>query len=440
MTAPLRVGLLGVGTVGQGVLRVLARNRQEIERRAGRPIVVTHAAARDADKPRDCDLSAVRFSTDAQAVVEADCDVVVELIGGIEPARRLVLDALARGRAVVCANKALIAQHGNEIFAAARKAGALFGFEAAVAGGIPIIKVLREGLAANRIDQVTGIINGTSNYILTQMAARGQAFAEALAEAQRLGYAEADPRFDVEGIDAAHKLAILAAIAFGMPLRFDAVATEGISGVAPQDIQLARELGYRIKPLALAKRIARAPEAAVELRVHPTLVPAEHLLAKTDGALNAVRVQGDAVGQTVYVGRGAGAEATASAVIADLIDVARWQGADPRHHVPALGFHPQALQHPRVASLEEIESAYYLRLRVADTPGVLRAITSILAELEISVEAILQKEPREHEDATLAIITSVVNERRCDQARSKMQSLPFVREPVTRLRVEHFDV
>jgi homoserine dehydrogenase len=438
MSATLRVGLLGLGTVGQGVLRVLARNREEIERRAGRSIIVTHAAARDAHKPRECDLSAVRFSTDAHSVLAADCEVLVELIGGIEPARSLVLEALARGRAVVSANKALVAEHGNEIFAAARKAGTLFGFEAAVAGGIPIIKVLREGLAANRIEQVTGIINGTSNYILTQMAVRGQSFAEALAEAQRLGYAEADPRLDVEGIDAAHKLAILAAIAFGMPLRFDAVATEGIGQIAPQDIQLAAELGYRIKPLALAKRHASAAQATVELRVHPTLVPADHLLAKTDGALNAVRVQGDAVGQTVYVGRGAGAEATASAVIADLIDIARWQGADPRHHVPALGFHAQALHHPRVARLSEIDSAYYLRLRVADTPGVLRALTSILAELEISVEAILQKEPREHEDATLAMITSVVNERRCDQALQKMESLPFVREPVTRLRVEHF--
>jgi homoserine dehydrogenase len=368
-------------------------------------------------------------------VVRADIDVVVELIGGIEPARGLILAALERGKAVVTANKALLAERGNEIIEAARARGAPLAYEAAVAGGIPIIKVLREGLAANRIDQLAGIINGTSNYILTQMSQRGIRFEQALAEAQKLGYAEADPSFDVEGVDAAHKLTILAAIAFGMPLRFDAVATEGISQVQPQDIQLAQELGYRIKSLGIAKD---GPQG-VELRVHPTLVPAEHLLAKTDGALNAICVHGNAVGQTVYVGRGAGGEATASAVIADLIDVARLQDCAAHHRVPYLGFQPEALRERRARSFAEIESAYYLRLRVADAPGVLRAITSILAELDISIEAILQKEPREEQDATLAIISSVIAEYRCDGALERMRQLPFVREGVARLRVEHFE-
>ncbi len=432
---PLKVGLIGLGTVGQGVVRVLRMNGDEIARRAGRAVVVTQASVRDANKKRDCELTGITLHGDPMAVVNSDVDVIVEVIGGISPARELILAAIARGKPVVTANKALLAERGNEIFAAARAKGVLVLFEAAVAGGIPIIKALREGLSANRIDSLAGIINGTSNYILTQMTAKGQSFAEALADAQKLGYAEADPTFDVEGIDAAHKLTILASIAFGMPLRFESVATEGLSKVQAQDIQLARELGYRIKSLGIAKRGARG----VELRVHPTLVRDDHLLAKTDGALNAIRVHGNAVGQTVYVGRGAGGDPTASALIADLVDVCRLAGADARHFVPALGFDTERLsEHPSLG-FADIESAYYLRLRVADEPGVLRAITSILAEADISIEAILQKEPRDVDDATLAIITSEIGERRCDLALARMRALPFVREDWTRLRVEHFD-
>ena len=433
--APFRVGLIGLGTVGQGVVRVLQRNAAEIAGRAGRPIVVTHASVRNATRSRDCDLTGIQLVSDPAEIVRADVDVVVELVGGISPARELVLSALEAGKPVVTANKALLAEKGNEILFAARKHGAQLAYEAAVGGGIPIIKALREGLAGNGIDSLAGIINGTCNYILTQMTVKGQSFADALKDAQKLGYAEADPTFDVEGIDAAHKLSILASIAFGMPLRFDAVATEGISKVTAQDIQLAQELGYRIKSLGIAKRGAQG----VELRVHPTLVPAEHLLAKTDGALNAIRVHGNAVGQTVYVGRGAGGDATASAVVADLIDVARLHGADPSHFVPYLGTRSEALKDQRVLAFSEIESAYYLRLRVADEPGVLRAITSILAESDISIEAILQKEPGENEDATLAIITSEIPEHRCNGALERMLNLPFVRPGASRLRVEHFE-
>lgn len=435
MSAPFKVGLIGLGTVGQGVVRVLQRNAAEIAGRAGRTIVVTHASVRNSTRTRDCDLTGVKLVSDPAEIVRADVDVVVELIGGISPARELVLAALEAGKPVVTANKALLAEKGNEILFTARKHGAQLAYEAAVGGGIPIIKALREGLAGNGIDSLAGIINGTCNYILTQMTLKGQSFADALHAAQKLGYAEADPTFDIEGIDAAHKLSILASIAFGMPLRFDAVATEGISQVTAQDIQLAQELGYRIKSLGIAKRGAQG----VELRVHPTLVPVEHLLAKTDGALNAIRVHGNAVGQTVYVGRGAGGDATASAVVADLIDVARLQGADPKHFVPYLGSRSEALKDQRVLAFSEIESAYYLRLRVADEPGVLRAITSILAESDISIEAILQKEPGENEDATLAIITSEIPEHRCNGALERMLKLPFVREGASRLRVEHFE-
>lgn len=433
-TKPLKVGVAGLGTVGQGVVRVLAKNAAEISARAGRPIVVTDVSVRS-KRELDCDLSGIKVHATPEAVAAADIDVFVELIGGIEPARTLILAAIARGLPVVTANKALIAEHGNEILAAARARGVLVAFEAAVAGGIPIIKSLREGLSANRIDALAGIINGTSNYILTQMSARGQSFADALKDAQKLGYAEADPTFDVEGIDAAHKLTILASIAFGMPLNFAAVATEGLSKIQSQDIQLARELGYRIKSLGIAKR----SERGVELRVHPTLIAEEHLLAKTDGALNAIRVHGNAVGQTVYVGRGAGGDPTASAVIADLVDVARLSGADARHFVPALGFVADALSEQPTLPVSAIDSAYYLRLKVADEPGVLRAITGVLAEADISIEAILQKEPEDNEDATLAIITSNVIESHFDAALAKLRGLPFVRADFTRLRVEHFE-
>lgn len=431
--SPLKVGIVGLGTVGQGVVRVLADNAEVIKARAGRPIVVTDVSVRTANAKRDCVLDGIRVHSTPEAVVAADVDVICELIGGTTLANDLIADALARGKSVVTANKALIAERGNALIADAQSRSLTLAFEAAVAGGIPIIKVLREGLTANAIDSLAGIINGTSNYILTQMTAKGQSFADALADAQKLGYAEADPTFDVEGIDAAHKLTILASIAFGTPLNFAAVATEGLSKVHSQDIQLARELGYRIKSLGIAKRSAHG----VELRVHPTLVPDDHLLAKTDGALNAVRVHGNAVGQTVYVGRGAGGEPTASAVIADLIDIARLNGAAPV--VPPLGFTAAGLSAQPALSIEAVESAFYLRLTVADEPGVLRALTSILAEADISIEAILQKEPEDAEDARIAIITSVVSGSRFDAALERIRALPFVRADMSRLRVEHFE-
>ncbi len=435
MNAPLKVGLIGLGSVGQGVVRVLKNNGEEIARRLGRPIVITHAAARDLKKKRDCNLNDITVTSDAMFIArDADVDVVVEVIGGFSPARELLLAAIARGKPVVTANKALLAEDGNRIFAAAREKGVMLAFEAAVGGGIPVIKAIREGLAANQIESVAGIINGTCNYILTQMAEREIDFAKALAEAQKLGYAEADPSFDIEGVDAAHKLTILAAIAFGMPLSFKQVATEGITEIRIQDISLARELGYRIKHLGIAKRTS----AGVELRTQPTLIPEERLLAKVDGVLNSVLIRGNAMGQVGLYGRGAGAEPTASAVVADLVDVARLLGAPAQHQVPALAFQPDQLRELKVTPLAEITSSFYLRLRVADTPGVLKGITSILAEFDISIEAILQKEPRE-DDATIAIITSQVTEQRFNDALTKLRALPFVREGLSRFRVEHFD-
>lgn len=433
MSDVLKLGLLGLGTVGQGVVRVLARNAEEIERRAGRPVRVVHASARDLSKARDCNLDGIRLSADAADVVaDPDVDVVVELIGGTTLARELVLKAVAAGKPVVTANKALIAEYGNELFEQARPQGTVIAYEAAVAGGIPIIKAVREGLAGNRVQELAGIINGTCNYILTQMRAHGVAFDSVLEEAQKLGYAEADPSFDVDGVDAAHKLTILASIAFGMPLAFDQVMIEGIREVSPQDISLAGEFGYIIKHLGIAKRVSEG----VELRVHPTLVPQEHLLARVDGVLNSVVVQGDAVGRTGYYGAGAGAEATASAVLADVIDVAR---SGPQAAVPPLAFQPEAITELKVLGREAIESAYYLRLTVADEPGVLKAITSILAERDISIEAILQKEPKHGADATVALLTSVTQEARFDAAVADMQALPFIRSALSRLRVEHIE-
>lgn len=435
MSGPVRVGLIGLGTVGQGVVSVLRENAAEIERRVGRPVIVTHASARDVSKPREVSLDGITLvSHPMQIAREADVDVVVEVIGGHTTAKEVILAALARGKPVVTANKALLAEEGNAIFGAALKAGVPVAFEASVAGGIPIIKAIREGLAGNRIESLAGIINGTCNYILTQMTVKGQPYAEALADAQKLGYAEADPTFDVEGVDAAHKLAILASIAFGMPLSFKGVACEGISTVTAQDITLANTLGYRIKLLGIAKR----SEAGAELRVHPTLIPDDHLLAKVDGVLNSVVVQGNAVGQIGFYGRGAGGKATASAVIADLVDVARSLGGDAKHQVPALAFQPDAVTVMPLLPIKQIESSYYLRLRVADEPGVLKALTGILAAHEISIEAILQKEPRGGEDATVALITSRVIEHRFDAAMAEMCALPFVREGASRLRVEHF--
>ena len=432
---PIKVGLIGLGTVGQGVVSVLRENAAEIARRVGRPVIVTHASARDINKARPITMDGITLVADAMSIArDADVDVVVEVIGGSTTAKEVILAALARGKPVVTANKALLAEEGNAIFSAALKAGVPVAFEASVAGGIPIIKAIREGLAGNRIESLAGIINGTCNYILTQMTVKGQPYAEALADAQKLGYAEADPTFDVEGVDAAHKLTILASIAFGMPLSFSGVACEGISKVTAQDITLAGTLGYRIKLLGIAKRA----DTGVELRVHPTLIPDDHLLAKVDGVLNSVVVQGNAVGQIGFYGRGAGGNATASAVIADLVDVARSLGGDMRHQVPALAFQPEAVNALPLLPIDQIESSFYVRLRVADEPGVLKALTGILAAHDISIEAILQKEPRGGEDATVALITSRVIEHRFDAAMAEMCALPFVREDASRLRVEHF--
>ena len=431
----VRVGLIGLGTVGQGVVRWLKSNGEEIARRVGRPVVVTHAAARNLSRKRDVELNGITVVSDPMYIArDADVDVVVEVIGGQQPAKDLILAALKRGKPVVTANKALLATDGNTIFEAAARAGVPVAFEASVAGGIPIIKSIREGLSANRVSSLAGIINGTCNYILTQMTSKGQSFADALADAQKLGYAEADPTFDVEGIDAAHKLTILASIAFGIPLSFESVACEGISKVTSQDISIAQTLGYRIKLLGLAKRT----DAGVSLRVHPTLVPDDQLIAKVDGVLNSVVVHGNAVGPVGFYGRGAGGDATASAVVADLVDVARSLGADAKHHVPSLAFKPDALQPLPLLPIDEISSSYFLRMRVADESGVLQSITGVLAEMGISIEAILQKEPREHEDATVAVITSVVPEKDFDTALARLSKLPFVREGTSRIRVEHF--
>jgi homoserine dehydrogenase len=433
---PVRVGLMGLGTVGQGVIAVLQSNAEEISRRVGRPIVVTHASARDLSKKRDCNLNGITLVSDPMSIaLDADVDVVVELIGGQARARELILAAIARGKHVVSANKALIAENGNAIFAAAHDKGVMVAYEAAVAGGIPIVKAIREGLAGNRIESLAGIINGTSNYILTQMMEKGESFADALKQAQKLGYAEADPTFDVEGVDAAHKLTILAAIAFGMPLMFKDVSTEGITKVMPQDIKIAQGLGYRIKHLGIAKRTVDG----VELRVQPTLIPENQLLAKVDGVLNSVLIKGDAAGQLGFYGRGAGGRATASAVVADLVDVARLLAAERNHFVPSLAFQPQSVRELNIVPMAQVQSAHYLRLLVADEAGVLSRITAILAEHGISVEAILQREPREDEDATLAIITSVVVEQKFNDALAQMQRLPFVREGASHFRVEHFE-
>ncbi|MEP7061509.1 MAG: homoserine dehydrogenase, partial [Betaproteobacteria bacterium] len=404
---PLNVGLLGFGTVGRGTFDVLARNAGEIARRAGRPIEVSAIATRTPERARIADGGARRIdiSTDvAQLVRRKDVDIVCELIGGIEPARALVLDAIAHGKHVVTANKALLAHHGTEIFAAAHAKGVMVAFEAAVAGGVPIIKALREGLSANRIEWIAGIINGTSNFILSEMRARGASFAEVLAEAQQKGFAEADPTFDVEGIDAAHKLTIMSAIAFGIPMQFDKAYAEGISTLAREDIRYAEELGYRIKLLGITRRVPlgnkQADGEGVELRVHPTLIPRRQLIANVEGAMNAVLVKGDAVGATLYYGAGAGAEPTASAIIADLIDVTRMHTADPHHRVPHLAFQPDQLTDLPVLPIGEVRTSYYLRMRVDDRPGVLADITRILADRDISIDAMIQKEPSEGEDQT----------------------------------------
>ncbi len=431
---PVKVGLLGLGTVGGGTFNVLRRNADEISRRAGRAIRVVRAAARDYDPAGLEGIDSVPVTDDAFEVVnDPQVDIVVELIGGYSPARELVLQALENGKHVVTANKALIALHGNEIFAKAREKGLTVAFEAAVAGGIPIIKALREGLAANHIEWIAGIINGTGNFILTEMRDKGRAFADVLAEAQALGYAEADPTFDVEGIDAAHKLTILASLAFGIPLQFDACYTEGISKIEPQDVAWAEELGYRIKHLG----ITRKTDAGIELRVHPTLIPERRLIANVDGVMNAVLVQGDAVGPTLYYGAGAGALPTASAVVADIIDVTRTLTTDPENRVPHLAFQPDELSELPILSMDEVRTAYYLRLQVADRPGVLARLTGILGDAGISIEAIKQQEPAPGEtQVPLVMLTHQVREGDMNQAIAAMEALDVVTAPVVRIRME----
>jgi homoserine dehydrogenase len=431
---PVNIGILGLGTVGGGTVRVLTRNAGEITRRAGRDIQIRAASARDLGRARICGTDGIRLTTDAFDIVnDPDIDIVVELIGGITPAKDLVLAALENGKHVVTANKALIALHGNEIFAKARKKGLMVAFEAAVAGGIPIIKAIREGLAGNTVEWLAGIINGTCNFILTEMRDKGRDFADVLSEAQALGYAEADPTFDVEGIDAAHKLTILASIAFGIPLQFDKVYVEGITGVTAMDVNYAEALGYRIKLLGIARRAANG----IELRVHPTLIQERRLIANVDGVMNAVLVKGDAVGPTLYYGAGAGAEPTASSVVADIIDVVRTLTSDPENRVPHLAFQPGAIADVPILTIAEVETAYYLRLSASDQPGVLADVTRILADLGISIEAILQKEPPPG-DSQLPVIllTHKVREHDMNQAIARIEALPTIGGSVKRIRME----
>jgi homoserine dehydrogenase len=440
---PMRVGLLGMGTVGRGTWDVLNRNAEEIARRAGRPIRINWIGTRTLERARTA-LGAdngVQATTDlATVVAHPDVDIVVELIGGIEPARSLVLDAIGRRKHVVTANKALLAAHGNEIFAAAQKSGVMVAFEAAVAGGIPIIKALREGLTANRIEWIAGIINGTSNFILSEMRTTGASFGDVLAEAQKLGYAEADPTFDIEGIDAAHKLTIMSAIAFGVPMQFDKAYTEGISRLTREDIRYAEELGYRIKLLGITRRASVAGRDGIELRVHPTLIPESRLIANVEGAMNAVLVKADAVGPTLYYGPGAGAEPTASAVIADLVDVTRMHTADPEHRVPHLAFQPDQLSAMPFLPMGEVQTSYYLRMRVLDRPGVLADITRILADREISIDAMIQKEPPEGQDRTdIIMLTHLTVEKNAIAAIAAIEALPTVSGSVVRIRLEELN-
>ncbi|MDQ3189700.1 MAG: homoserine dehydrogenase [Pseudomonadota bacterium] len=431
---PIRVGLLGLGTVGRGTYELLRRNQHEIARRAGRGIEITAVAVRDVEKARAIVGNDVLVSSDCNDVVsDPEIDIVVELMGGYEPARVLALDAIARGKHVVTANKAMLARHGNELFDAARARGVMLAFEAAVAGGIPIIKALREGLTANRIEWIAGIINGTSNFILSEMRSRGVSFDAALEDAQRLGYAEADPMFDVEGVDAAHKLAILSSIAFGVPINFDAAYTEGITHLAKEDIKYAEQLGYRIKLLGITKRTVNG----IELRVHPTLVPLQRLIANVEGAMNAILIKGDAVGVTLYYGAGAGSEPTASAVVADLVDVTRLHTADPENHVPHLAFQPDSVAALPWLSVDDTVTSYYFRMRVADQPGVLADITRNLAEGRISIDALFQREPSEGENQTdIIMLTHDALERDVNAAIKRIEALPTVLAPVIRIRQE----
>lgn len=439
---PVTIGLLGLGTVGQGVANILARNATEIERRTGRTIKVTRAAVRNQGKAESLDMG-IDITTDAASLVaDPSIDIVCEALGGDDPALSLLHSAIDNGKHVITANKALIAVHGNELLAAADKKGVMVAFESSVAGGIPIIKALREGLAANKIDWLAGIINGTGNFILSEMAEKGRSFEDVLAEAQKLGYAEADPTFDVEGIDAAHKLTIMASIAFGMPLQFDAVYTEGISKVSREDVEFAQELGYRIKHLGVAVR----RDNGVEMRVHPTLIPERRLLANVNGVMNAVLVHGDAVGPTLYYGAGAGSEPTGSSVVADIIDVVRVMDADSACRVPTLGFRSDALEAQVMLKTKDFESAYYLRMYALDQPGVLADVTGIFGELGISIEAIVQKEPEVagelSKDSTdiptvpIILLSRRVREGLIEQAIERVEALSSITQPVTRIRVE----
>ncbi|MFT5719984.1 MAG: homoserine dehydrogenase [Motiliproteus sp.] len=430
---PVKVGICGLGTVGSGTFNVLQRNQEEISRRAGRVIRVEQIGARRPNPLADTD--GVQMTTDLFEVARnPEIDIVVELIGGCDMARELVLEAIANGKHVVTANKALIAEHGNEIFEAAVNKHVMVAFEASVAGGIPIVKAIREGLAANSINWVAGIINGTGNFILTEMRDKGRAFADVLAEAQALGYAEADPTFDVEGIDAAHKLTILSSLAFGVPLQFSKAYTEGISKITAEDVNYAEELGYRIKHLGITRRTPNG----IELRVHPTLIPAKRLIANVDGVMNAVLVDADAVGPTLYYGAGAGAEPTASAIIADLVDVVRTLTADRDNRVPHLAFHPSSLSDLQMLPMEEVETAYYLRMKAAEHPGVLADITRILAEQEISIDAIVQRKT-DDQLVPIILLTHVVKEARMNAAISAIEALEAISGEVTRIRVETLD-
>ncbi len=442
---PIQVGLLGIGTVGSGVFNVLARNQDEISRRAGRGIEITMVADLDVERAKAVVGADIQVVNDARAIIaNPDIDIVIELIGGYGIARALVLEAIAAGKHVVTANKALLAVHGTEIFAAASAKGVMVAFEAAVAGGIPIIKALREGLTANRIQWIAGIINGTTNFILSEMRSKGLDFDVVLKEAQRLGYAEADPTFDIEGVDAAHKVTLMSAIAFGIPVQFDRAYVEGITKLGAADIKYAEQLGYRIKLLGITKRA----DKGIELRVHPSLVPSRRLIANVEGAMNAVVVQGDAVGTTLYYGKGAGSEPTASAVIADLVDIARLHTADPEHRVPHLAFQANTLADAMdtlpVLPMSEVVTSYYLRLRVADQAGVLAKVTGLLAEAGVSIDAVLQREADEvgGEGSTqtdLIILTHDTREGTMDAVIAQMQALPTVLAPITRIRKEELN-
>jgi homoserine dehydrogenase len=431
---PIKVGLLGLGTVGAGTFAVLLRNQEEIQRRAGRGIEIVMVADLNMERARELTLGKCEVVTDANLVVNhPEIDIVIELIGGYGIARELVMKAIANGKHVVTANKALIATHGTELFKAAQEKGVMIAFEAAVAGGIPIIKALREGLTANRIEWIAGIINGTTNFILSEMRDKGLDFDTALKDAQRLGYAEADPTFDIEGVDAAHKATIMASIAFGIPVQFERAYVEGITKLQAIDIRYAEQLGYRIKLLGITRRTPRG----IELRVHPTLIPASRLIANVEGAMNAVLVQGDAVGATLYYGKGAGAEPTASAVIADLVDIARLATADPEHRVPHLAFQPNAMTDTQILPMSEITSSYYLRIHVADELGVMADLTRILADATISIDAMLQKEPAIGEQQTdIVMLTHQTQEKNVDAAITRIEALPTVKGKITRIRLE----